>query len=534
MRTFLTFDSVSAATPDGAPLFHDLTLAVGAERIGLVGRNGSGKSTLLRIAAGEAAPFAGSVSRGGTVGGLVQVWPGELAVSDVLGVTALLAQLARLAAGEGSEADFDADWTLEARIEAALAGTGLSDMALDRKIATLSGGERTRVGIARLMLDAPDLLLLDEPTNNLDADGRAAIASLVSGWCGGVMVASHDRALLEAMDRIVALSPVEVRVFGGGWSAFAEAREAERERERAELERAGAGLRDAERAAQRQREGKARRDKAGRDYAASGSAPKILMGMQAERAENSGARGERLAERALDAAGGRLEAAKARVEVVTPLTIALPPSGLPANRHLLAFEDVTLAVGGRVLGPWSFEIIGPERVAVAGPNGAGKTSLLRMAMGLPPSSGVVRRAEGRLAMLDQHVGLLDPSLSILDNFRRINPGLAEQEARAACARFAFRNKDALRIVGTLSGGEKLRAGLACVLAGDAPPQLLLLDEPTNHLDIESVEVLEGALRGYDGALLVVSHDRAFLEAIGVEREVAVWRRGPSSPHSRTR
>ena len=519
---FLTFDSLSAATPDGAPLFHDLTLAVGAERIGLVGRNGSGKSTLLRIAAGEVAPSAGSVSRGGSVGVLVQDWPGELAVSDVLGVTDALAMLARLAAGEGSEEDLaEADWTLEPRVEAALAETGLSEMALDRRIVTLSGGERTRVGIARLMLDAPDLLLLDEPTNNLDADGRAAIASLVSGWRGGVMVASHDRALLEGMDRIVELSPIGCRIFGGGWSAFAEAREAERAREAAELERAGAASRDVERAAQRQREVKAKRDKAGRAYAASGSAPKILMGMQAERAENSGARGERLAERARGEAGERLEAAKARVEVVTPLTIELPPSGLPANRHLLAFEAVTLAVGERVLGPWSFEIVGPERVAVAGPNGAGKSSLLRVAMGLAPSLGIVKRAEGRLAMLDQHVGLLDPALSILDNFRTLNPGLDEREARAACARFAFRNKDALQIVGTLSGGEKLRAGLACVLAGEAPPQLLLLDEPTNHLDIESVEVLEAALSAYDGALLVVSHDRAFLEAIGVERELSV-------------
>jgi len=527
MSAFITFDSLAAAPPGGAPLFHDLTLAVGAERIGLVGRNGSGKSTLLRIAAGEVAPSAGSVSRGGSVGVLVQDWPGELAVSDVLGVTEMLARLARLAAGEGSEEDLaEADWTLEPRVETALAEAGLGEMALDRRITTLSGGERTRVGMARLMLDAPDLLLLDEPTNNLDADGRAAIAALVAGWRGGVMVASHDRALLEAMDRIVELSPIGCRVFGGGWSAFAEAREAERERAAAELDRASGGLREVERAAQRAREVKARRDRDGRAYAASGSAPKILMGMAAERAENSGARGERLAERMRGEAGERLEAARARVEIVTPLTIDLPPSGLPANRHLLTFEEVTLAVGGRVLGPWSFEIAGPERVAVAGRNGAGKSSLLRIAIGAPPSSGKVMRAAensdgARLAMLDQHVGLLDPALSVLDNFRRLHPAMSQQEARAACARFAFRNKDALQLAGTLSGGERLRAGLACVLGGEAVPQLLLLDEPTNHLDLESIEVLEAALKSYDGALLVVSHDRAFLEAIGVERTIAL-------------
>lgn len=120
-------------------------------------------------------------------------------------------------------------------------------------------------------------------------------------------------------------------------------------------------------------------------------------------------------------------------------------------------------------------------------------------------------------MLDQHVGLLDPEGGILDNIRRLHPDASDEEAYALCARFAFRNRDAQRIVGTLSGGERLRAGLAAALAGSAPPWLIILDEPTNHLDIESVEVLESALRSFDGALLVVSHDPSFVERVGVDR-----------------
>ncbi|RYD50638.1 MAG: ABC-F family ATP-binding cassette domain-containing protein, partial [Sphingomonadales bacterium] len=344
------------------------------------------------------------------------------------------------------------------------------------------------------------------------------------GWRGGVLVASHDRALLETMDRIVELTPLGCRIFGGGWTAFAEARDEERARMAAEVERAGGALKGAETAAQQQRERKARRDGAGRAFAASGSAPKILLGRQKERAENSGGRGALLAERLVGAADERLDAARAQIEVVTPLTIELPATGLAAGRRLLRFEEVTFAAGERVLGPWRFEIAGPERVAVSGPNGAGKTSLLRLAMGwAEPMAGKIWRAEGLLAMLDQHVSLLEPESSVLDNFRRMNPRLGEREAHAACARFAFRNRDALKLAGTLSGGERLRAGLACVLAGETPPQLLLLDEPTNHLDMESVEVLEAALAGYDGALLVVSHDRRFLAAIGVEREIVVGR-----------
>lgn len=524
MSALLTLDRLSAAAPDGRTLFHDLTLSVGAqERVGLVGRNGSGKSTLLTIIAGELGAAAGHLTRNGRIGTLAQDWSGALSVADALGVAEVRAAIARIEQGEGSEDDFArADWTLESRIAEALAETGLTDMSLDRRIATLSGGERTRVGLARLLIEAPDLILLDEPTNNLDTAGRAAVAQLLARWRGAAIVASHDRQLLATVDRIVELRSIGVRQVGGGWSAYAAERDAERARADAALDAASRAAWAADRAAQDRRETKARRDKAGRAYAASGSAPKILLGRQAERAENSGARDNRLAERQSEAANEKLAAARAEVEVIAPLTIDLPPTGLPANSEVLAMDAATLDVGARTLGPWSLTIRGPERVAVTGANGAGKSSLLQVALGvIAPSSGSVRRAEGRLAMLDQHVALLDPASTILANFRVLHPGLDANAAHAALARFAFRNRDAERVVGTLSGGERLRAGLACVLGGPEPARLLLLDEPTNHLDLASVEVLESALARYDGALLVVSHDRRFLEAIGVTRELAL-------------
>jgi ATPase subunit of ABC transporter with duplicated ATPase domains len=399
---------------------------------------------------------------------------------------------------------------------------GLADIPLDAMMARFSGGERTRIGIAHLLIEAPDLLLLDEPSNNLDNAGRDALFRLIRNWSGGILVASHDRQLLEIMDRIVEITPVGVRLFSGGWSAFVEARDAERARFVANQERSEMQLRAARRHVQAQQEAKARRDSGGRADADRGSQPRILLGKRAQQAEESGARLRRVGAQQLAAASAALDESRQRLEIVTPLVMDVPPSAIPTGAAVLRLDGVIQALGARPLGPWTLHLRGPERVAVTGPNGAGKTSLLRIAYGsMPPGEGLARRAEGRVAMLDQHVALIDPTLSVVDNYRRLHPAADMQHAYAACARFAFRNDDARRVAGTLSGGERLRAGLACTLGAPVAPWLMLLDEPTNHLDLDSVAVLEGALNRYDGALLVVSHDREFLRAISIQREFHV-------------
>jgi ATPase subunit of ABC transporter with duplicated ATPase domains len=376
---------------------------------------------------------------------------------------------------------------------------------------------------------APDFLLLDEPTNNLDRAGRDAVIALLAGWRAGAIVVSHDRELLEAMDAIVEMTTLGATRYGGNWSRYLESKAIELAAAERDLAEADRQVAEVARGAQEMAERKARKDKAGKRKGAKGDMPRLLIGARKDRAEDTGGENRRLAERRGTQAAEAAAAARTRVEILQPFSVALAPTGLPANRTVLEIQDATAGyVPGRpVLSDLSLTISGPERVAITGPNGSGKTTLLALVTGqVQPWAGTVRTAAD-IAMLDQRVSLLDPAHSIRDNFVRLNGEADENACRAALARFMFRADAALQIVSTLSGGQMLRAALACVLGGRKPPSLLILDEPTNHLDLESIGVVEGGLRTFDGALLVVSHDEAFLEAIRVTRRFPLA--GPMSP-----
>ncbi|MDB5394538.1 MAG: yheS 2 [Rhodospirillales bacterium] len=227
----------------------------------------------------------------------------------------------------------------------------------------------------------------------------------------------------------------------------------------------------------------------------------------------------RLAERRREQALAAARSTRERIEILQPMSVALPPTGLSASREDLRIDGVTAGYMPKrpLIRDLSLAITGPERIAVSGPNGSGKTTLLALITGtMQPWPGSVRTLT-QFAMLDQQVSHLDPANSIHDNFRRIDPRADENGCRAALARFMFRADAALQIVSTLSYGQLLRAGLACVLGGSALPPFLIPDEPTNHLDIDSIEAVEAGLRAYDGALLIVSHDGAFLAAVGISR-----------------
>ncbi len=536
---FLSAHSLGLTLAGGRVLFRDLSLAFGIERVGLVGRNGVGKSLLLQILAGVREPTTGRVHRAARVAWVPQSAlsgrtgapepSGARTVADVLGLSERLARVERIVSGSGTPQDLaavaDGDWDLAERAVAVLDALGLEGVVLERPIGSLSGGQATRVRLARPILADVDLLLLDEPTNDLDAESRRALAAFLDSWSGGVLVVSHDRTLLERVDRILELTPGGLREYGGGWALYREVRERERAAARAELHRARTERRRVRVSAQEERERRDQIQSRGRRSRGSGSQPREVLEARRERSEGTRRRTQDMAERKMGSVEERVAAAQARVEEAPELRIELASAELSPRKTVLEVEGVRWTPPGGhvpVLQGVRLRLRGPERVALAGPNGSGKSSLLALVRGeLRPDAGSIRLGVDAVEVghLDQSAELLGRGRSLLAAFRAHHPELDETEARHVLAHFLFPGERVASPVGTLSGGERMRAALACVLGGRRSPKLLLLDEPTNHLDLDSLETLEEVVAGFDGALLVVSHDPRFLEAVGVERTV---------------
>jgi ATPase subunit of ABC transporter with duplicated ATPase domains len=519
MSPAISLTDLTWCLPDGSPLIANIHLAFTACRTGLVGRNGVGKTSLLKLITGELRPRSGLVSVRGHLGLLrqtVQIRPGET-VADIFGVTFALAQLRRAEIGDVSLDDLpDIDWSLEARILSSLSRVGL-DTPPETLLDELSGGQRTRARLAAVLFTEPDFLLLDEPTNNLDRAGRDAVISFLAKWRSGAIIVSHDRELLDTMDVIVELTSLGATSYGGNWTHYRAQKSAELTAAHRDLAHAEKRLAELARDTQATAERKAHKDAAGRRQAARGGLPRILLGGRRDHSEATSGAMARLAERRHAEAEQVARSARERIEILQPFSMCLPLTGLPSGRLVLTIDRVTVGYrpGYPIIRDFSLTITGPERLALTGSNGSGKTTLLHLITGkLTPWSGTTRLCPDHV-FLDQQVSLLDPILSIRENFLRMNPTAREQSCRASLARFMFRADAALQPVGTLSGGQLLRAGLACVLGGEHPPSLLILDEPTNHLDLDSIHTVEAGLRAYDGALFVVSHDEAFLSAIHI-------------------
>ncbi|MGB3124054.1 MAG: ABC-F family ATP-binding cassette domain-containing protein [Pseudomonas sp.] len=505
---------------NGETVLEDLTLSIDYTPTGIVGRNGCGKSVLAKLIAGVLTPTAGTRQCSATVAYVAQdvaPEPGD-SIAHVSRTAGALAALERMARGEAYADDLDLiddRWDLAERLRAALDGAGLHALGFDARADQLSGGQLARVAVIGALLAAPEVLILDEPTNHLDSEGRQWLFRVLSEWRGALVVVSHDRQLLNTLARIIELSPLGARVYGGNYAAYRLQRATEHDAAVASLEHARL-TRSRERKRLQKDHDSLQRDAArARKQAETANVDRFTKARWKSAATQivSTVRSAHHAHKNhLDA---QVRQAYERIVDDTPTLLALPTSALPNGRHVLTLENAQL--------PWldprepstylTLNLAGPVRVAVRGPNGCGKSTLLKVLAGQWQAVTGKCAVHVPAAYIDQHLTLLDDQRSIIEQLDLLNTPLAEAELRT---RLALLQLDALRVTqptGQLSGGERLKAAMAIALWRGVPAQLLLLDEPTNHLDLESVHAFEQALPGFAGAMITVSHDEAFLQAI---------------------
>jgi ATPase subunit of ABC transporter with duplicated ATPase domains len=505
---------------------HDLEITVGArllmsdvefrvgdgDKVGLVGRNGAGKTTLTKVLAGDVHPSAGRVERFGEIGYLPQDPragdPQQLArtrILDARGLGSVTLQLAAATEAMGSadpavaekalgryarlEEEFLARGGYAAEAEAAAIASNLKlpDRILDQPLATLSGGQRRRIELARILFSDAGTLILDEPTNHLDADSVVWLRDFLKTYKGGVIVISHDVDLVgEVVNRVFYLDANRqvLDVYNMGWKAYLKQRESDeqrRKRERANVEKKASAL----------------------------QLQAAKMGAKATKAvaaQNMVRRAERML--------SGLEDVR-QADRVAKLRF---PDPAPSGRTPLMARDLSKSYGSlEIFSAVDLAIDRGSKVVVLGLNGAGKTTLLRILAGVDaPDTGAVEPGHGlRIGYYAQEHETIDVERSVLENMLSAAPNLSATEARRVLGSFLFTGDDGDKRAGVLSGGEKTRLALAMLVVSAA--NVLLLDEPTNNLDPASREEILGALANYAGAVVLVSHDEGAVEALNPER-----------------
>lgn len=530
----LTLDRVTHTLPDGRVLFSELSAAFDGTPIGLVGRNGVGKSVLARVLSGDLAPTSGRILRSGPVHLLTQhsgVPEGRIA--DLAGGGAVLDALHRIEAGSVDPDDFarvGERWDLREQLQAQWQLLGLPALDPLQPAATLSGGQAVQVALAGAFLSGAEGLILDEPSNHLDAGHRARLIDALQRWQGGLIVISHDRTLLRQMARIVELTPGGLRQYGGNYDHYAEQKQHERRSAQAQL-----ALRKRERRQQQnelrdQRERMEHRQaRATREARTANQAPILLGGMK-NRSEHSAGRWQAQQSVRRTELDARVREAANEVEQDIEIALLAPAVHPPGPQRVAELIAVELPW---VRAPWKrLDLIVQrgQRIGVQGRNGSGKSTLLHVMAGtLAPVSGQVE-VVAPVALLDQSLTLLPDDASAVSVLQRAYPLAGEGTLRTQLALLGLDAERSLRPLATLSGGERLKAALASVLYAQTPPQLLLLDEPGNHLDLPSLTALEQMLSHYTGTLMIVSHDAALLEAIGLTHTLLAadegWRLAP--------
>jgi ATPase subunit of ABC transporter with duplicated ATPase domains len=526
-KSMLTLSSVSYALPTGRRLFENVTFTLNDnEKAALIGSNGTGKSSLFKIVTGEIRA-GGSVSSNQKPYYVPQLF-GQFdhqTIAQALRVDDKLHALKQILNGQATEhylSLLDDDWSLEDRIAEALNYWRVPAYDLYTPLGKLSGGEKTKIFLAGIKIHHPALILLDEPTNHLDRDSRNALYRFVESSTASVLITSHDRSLLSLLNPILELSANGVVSYGGNFAFYSRQKQIEVEALKADLKGKEVALRKAREKERETLQRQQKLDARGKRKQEKAGLPTIVQNTLKNSAERSTAKIKEVHAGKIAGIASDLKTLRASLPDFSKMKMNIDPSRQHAGKVLFEAIGVNLQYHRQL---WKvhldLRICSGERWAVQGANGSGKSSLLRVILGhLEPGTGTVKRGDFSSLYVDQEYSLLNSELTVTEQAQTFNTlQLDEHEINVRLSRFLFTKEEWQKRCDLLSGGERMRLMLCCLSIAQASPGMIILDEPTNNLDIQSVDILTGAIRDYEGTLIVVSHDEHFLRDVNIQHRI---------------
>lgn len=519
--------SVSYIHPDRTPLFSNISFSVlKGRKVALVGNNGSGKSTLLRIISGELQPAEGSIVSPEKPYYVPQ-YTGQYdhcTLDQALGIAPKLHALQAILQGDASPDNFTSledDWEIEERVKAAFTFWGIGHLTVDLSMNRISGGEKTKVFLAGIMIHQPSIVLLDEPSNHLDAASRTVLYEFIRNFKGTLLCVSHDRTLLNLLDTTLELSGSSIETYSGNYDFYRQEKEAKLHALQHSLNDKEKSIRQARQKAREVAEKRQKQEARGKNNTQKKALARIVANSLGNKAEQSSSKSKEIQEEKIKGLQEELQEMKEQIHRQSLLQIDFRSSGLHKDKVLADAREINFSYGSQTLwtSPLTFTIRSGERICLEGNNGSGKTTLVKLLTdALSPTSGELYRADFSTLYIDQEYSLLDPQLTLVEQIQRFNNrNLPEHELKMFLHVHQFPKEVWNKKCDQLSGGEKMKLILCCAIIKDNAPDLLILDEPTNNLDLYSQEILTRSIRNYQGTVLLISHDACFKKELHIER-----------------
>ena len=522
--------SISYVHPDQEVLFEPLSLSISnGDKAALVGNNGAGKSTLLQLIAGRLLPAGGEITVSERPWFVPQHFGqyDKYSIAEALGIAKKLQVFQAISAGDPDPRLFDDledDWEIEDKVGKALGQWDISHYSPGQLMATLSGGEKTRVFLAGITIWQPKIILLDEPTNHLDAVSRSKLYKLISTSRSTILMVSHDRALLNLIDKTIELTKFGLEIFGGNFNFYREQKEGKLNALQTQLDERSKYLKQTQQKARELAEQRQKKEARGRLHGQTNSLPRIIAGGLKSKAEQSTAKVLETHQEKTSGIADNIQQLRAQIQDHQVLKIDIGSSGMHRGKLLVDAELINYTYGTKWLWePVTFQLRSGERIHIAGNNGTGKTTLVRMITGeLLPGQGTIYRSDFKYLYLDQDYTMINRSLSVYEQISSYNSrNLEEHQLRSLLIYSQFPKEFWDRKSEQLSGGEKMKLSLCCLVVTNYTPDMLILDEPTNNLDMQSLEILAAAVKNYPGTLVVISHDQQFIKDINMEKEISL-------------